>query len=190
MCYDFASESSKCVLNRYGVVRLFSIFSRQCPSFKLSFKWDSVKYNVGVPLNTNNPDLDVEVSGRSPSPAPYPHSLCNTSVVWLLRHRTVYPGASDVADVVEAPWNTLAPAPFRFSRTTWHRVTMIVDVTTIGPHCLIHPSLCQTSDSSHLILPLVVLLKLSHRLLLIYRLQIPALAITNISPSNTFIGFY
>ena len=53
MCYDFASESSKCVLNRHGVVRLFSTFSRQCPSFKLSFKWDSIKNNVGVPLNTN-----------------------------------------------------------------------------------------------------------------------------------------
>lgn len=68
MCYDMDKVSSKCVLNRLGVVRLFSTFSRQCPSFKLSPKWDSIKRNVSVLPGTNfrrNDDAFPSVRGET-----------------------------------------------------------------------------------------------------------------------------
>lgn len=54
LCYGLGRESSGCVLNRYGVVRLLNTFSRQCPSFKLSTKWDSIKKSLGVSHTSNN----------------------------------------------------------------------------------------------------------------------------------------
>lgn len=98
MCYTLDKDSSTCVLNRYGVVRLFSAFRKQCPSFKVSRNWDSIKKNVGVlPDKYMNKNDNVN-RGRHTAPR-----TPNT--------RHVLPSPSPAPAPAPAPAPTPAPAP-------------------------------------------------------------------------------
>lgn len=92
MCYTLEKDLSKCVLNRYGVVRLFGAFRKQCPFFKVSPNWDSIIKKVDVlpdkymnkndsvnkgrhtaPRTSNNSDaLPTSSPASAPTPAPAP----------------------------------------------------------------------------------------------------------------------
>lgn len=70
LCYNLARDSSGCILNRHGVLRLLHTFSRQCPSFKLSPKWDNIKRNtVRQPTANNQRDNDMHSSANYINPA-------------------------------------------------------------------------------------------------------------------------